>query len=73
MGTARPGAFRGDAGCLARMSRSLCGPNDIRKRDDPPVFWMLWCARSSPSYGLTNDRSSPFLDEENPSLPALFA
>jgi len=62
MGTARPAAFRGEAGCLARMQPVVRQASRHPEEDDPPVFWMLCCARSSPSYGLTNDRSSPFWD-----------
>jgi hypothetical protein len=68
-----PRPSRGEAGCLDRMQPVVLGPNDIQKGMTLLAFWMLCCARSSPSYGLTNDRSSPSGDEEKPSLPALFA
>jgi len=76
MGTARPAAFRGEAGCLTRMSRSFCGPNDIQKGMTLLAFWMLCCARSSPSYGLTNDRLLPLNKKEDVGVqrfPALCA
>jgi len=77
MGTARPAAFPGgEAGCLARMSRSFCGPNDIQKGMTLLAFWMLCCARSSPSYGLTNDRFLLLNRKEDVGVqrfPALFA
>jgi len=76
MGTAWPAAFRGETGCLTRLSRSFCGPNDIQKGMTLLAFWMLCCARSSPSYGLTNDRFLLLNRKEDVGVqrfPALFA
>jgi len=57
-------------------SRSFCGPNDIHKGMTLLAFWMLCCARSSPSYGLTNVRLLLLNRKEDIGVqrfPALFA
>ena len=71
-----PRPSRGEAGCLARMQPVVLGPNDIQKGMTLLAFWMLCCARSSPSYGLTNDRFLLLNRKEDVGVqrfPALFA
>jgi len=58
------------------MQPVVLGPNDIQKGMTLLAFWILCCARSSPSYGLTNVRLLPLNMKEDVGVqrfPALFA